>query len=132
MSGGSGRHKSKIKNQKSKITNHKSKITNHKSQIMVGTLKLFEILKTRFSDEDARFVVEEMEKIEAGVETKVDKEFEKKSLLFKDDIKSLKEYMDHVFATKVDVERGFKDNLKWTVGTIVASAAIIIALSKLL
>ena len=30
---------------------------------MVGTIKVFEILNTRFNDEEARFVVEEIEKI---------------------------------------------------------------------
>ncbi|MEI8203158.1 MAG: hypothetical protein WCH34_09120 [Bacteroidota bacterium] len=106
---------------------------------MLATIKLFEVLKTRFSDEDAKFVVEQIEKIEAGVEAKVDKEIERKSKLFKDDIRSLKEYMDHVFASKedmatlrIEMERGFKDNLKWTVGTIIACAAIIITLFKLL
>ncbi len=104
---------------------------------MVGTLKLFEILKTRFSDEDARFVVEEMEKIEAGVETKVDKEFEKKSLLFKDDIKSLKEYMDHVFATKEDLAKlevkiasSKADIIKWMFIFWIVQLASFIAIAK--
>ncbi len=102
---------------------------------MVGTIKLFEILKTRFSDEDARFVVEEMEKIETGVETKVEHVFDRKKdiLATKFDVVNLKEELKVDLASmRIEMERGFKDNLKWTVGTIIASAAIIVALTKLL
>ena len=99
---------------------------------MVGTIKLFEILKTRFSDEEARFVVEEIEKIEASVEAKVDKEFDKKSLLFKEDIKSLKEYMDHVFATKEDVVKVKAEIIKWMFIFWIGQLASFVAIAMLI
>jgi hypothetical protein len=58
---------------------------------MIATIELFEALKTRFGETEAKVIVKEIEKIETGVETKVVEIFEKKAQIFKDDIKSLRE-----------------------------------------
>ena len=39
---------------------------------------------------------------------------------------------EDILNLKIEMERGFRDNLKWTVGTVIASAGIIVAIIKLL
>jgi hypothetical protein len=77
---------------------------------------VFEI-KVKLGENEAQTVVE-------GIKQEVRNEFDsrKDTLSTKEDILNL----------KTEIERGFRDNLKWTVGTIIASAGIIVAIIKLL
>lgn len=64
--------------------------------MQVSEIQLYELLKAKIGTAEAEAFIQILEK-------KVDKKFEEKSQIFKDDIKSLKEYMDRVFATKEDL-----------------------------
>ena len=96
---------------------------------MVGTIKLFEILKTRFNDEEARFVVEEIEKIEATVEAKVEKAFDQKKdvLATKFDISNLKEEIEKV---RTEIASSRADMIKWMFIFWIGQLASFIAIAK--
>ena len=85
--------------------------------MIVSEIALYNVLKTKLGENEAQAVVE-------GIKQEVKNEFDNKKdiLATKEDILNL----------KIELERGFRDNLKWTVGTVVASAGIIIAMLKLL
>ena len=89
---------------------------------MLATIKLFEVLKTRFSDEDAKFVVEEIEKIEASVETKVEKIFDQKKdvLATKGDIAIVNE--------KIAIAKA--DMIKWMLIIWIGQLLTFIAIAK--
>ena len=95
---------------------------------MVGTIKLFEILKTRFNDEEARFVVEEIEKIEATVEAKVEKAFDQKKdvLATKADIANLRgELKADIASTKAEI-------IKWMFIFWIGQLASFVAIAMLI
>ena len=72
---------------------------------MMASIELFEALKTRFGEQEAKIIVKEIEKIETGIDSKIDKKFEeaKNSLATKEDLANL----------KVEMQKGFKDSIKW-------------------
>lgn len=72
---------------------------------MIGSIELFEALKTRFGEKEAKVIVQEIEKIETGIDSKIDKRFEesKNNLATKEDLTNL----------KVEMQKGFKDTIKW-------------------
>ncbi|MCX6292382.1 MAG: hypothetical protein NT126_11560 [Bacteroidetes bacterium] len=65
---------------------------------MINTLELFEALKTRFGDKEAKTIVKEIEKIESGISPIVEKELDRKKdvLATRDDIGLLKEDIVHL------------------------------------
>ena len=65
---------------------------------MVSTIKIFEVLKSHFGDAEAKFLIEEIEKIDSSIETKVEKAF---------DIKK------DIMATKTDVAESKNEIIKW-------------------
>ncbi len=83
--------------------------------MIVAELKLFELLKARIGEKEAEAFVEILEK-------KVDSKFDeaKNTLATKEDIMNL----------KIEMERGFKDQLKWIIILMFGFAFIIIALIK--
>ncbi len=85
--------------------------------MIVSEIKLFEMLKAKIGEKEAEAFVQILE-------TRVDKKFDdaKATLATKEDILNL----------RVDMERGFRENLKWTVATIIACAGLIVALIKFL
>jgi len=85
--------------------------------MVVSETNLYNVLKEKLGESEAQAVVQ-------GIKDEVKNEFENKKDTFysKEDILSL----------KTDMEKGFKDNLKWTVATIIATAGIIFSLIKLL
>ncbi len=95
---------------------------------MIATIDLFEALKTRFGEQEAKIIVREMEKIETSVETKVDKAFENKKdvLATKQDIKIL----------EVKIAENKADIIKWMValilGLFIALIGSMAALIKLI
>jgi hypothetical protein len=95
---------------------------------MIGTIELFEALKTRFGEEEAKVIVKEIEKIETGVEAKVDKAVELKTEVLKNDIKSLKEHIDLTFATKEDIANSKADMIKWMFIFWIGQVAVIAGL----
>ena len=100
---------------------------------MVGTIKLFEILKTRFNDEEARFVVEEIEKIEATVEAKVEKAFDQKkdTLATRGDISNLREDMANLRGElKADIASSKAEMIKWMFIFWIGQLASFIAIAK--
>jgi len=105
---------------------------------MVGSLELFDALKTRFGDAEARVIVKEIENIETNVQKKVETVFEDKKFAFasRNDIFEVKQEIAQlrleIASFKVEVERGFKDNLKWTVGILMACTGLIVTLVKIL
>lgn len=66
--------------------------------MIVSDIQLYELLKAKIGDKEADAFVQILEH-------RVDKQFEDKAQIFKDDIRSLKEYIDKVFATKEDLAR---------------------------
>ena len=72
---------------------------------MVAAIELFEALKTRFGENEAKVIVKEIEKIDTAVDAKINKKFDDAQALFKNDISSLKEYLDKIFATKEDLAK---------------------------
>ena len=95
---------------------------------MIATIDLFEALKTRFGEQEAKIIVREMEKIETSVETKVEKAFENKKdvLATKQDIKIL----------EVKIAENKADIIKWMValilGLFIALIGSMAALIKLI
>lgn len=55
---------------------------------MITSIELFEALKTRFGDEEAKTIVREMERIEKSIGSSVEKEFDRKkdALATKEDV----------------------------------------------
>jgi len=88
------------------------------------SLKIFEVLGKHFNNnEDARIVVTEIEQI---IETKIS---EKKDVLAtKEDIGLLRE---DFLKLQIDMEKRFNQLTIWIVGTFIALAGIIIAVTKL-
>jgi len=98
---------------------------------MGGSLELFDALKSRFGESEARVIVKEIENIETNVQKKVETIFaDKKDILAtKNDIFEIKQEISQL---RIEMERGFKDNLKWTVGIIMACTGLIVTLVKIL
>ncbi len=90
---------------------------------MIASIDLFEILKARLGEAEAKMLVKEIEKVENGVEPKIEKAFEvrKDILATKVDIANL----------EIKIERGFNNTTKWLIATIIASTGLIIALMKM-
>ena len=86
---------------------------------MTATFELFDAFKTRFGEQEARFIVKEIERIETSKDDKVEKEFERKKdiLSTKEDIAKLELKMSE---TKVDI-------IKWIVVLWIAQTAAIVA-----
>ena len=86
---------------------------------MVATIELFEALKTRFGEGEAKVIVKEIEKIESGVEAKIEKAFDRKK---------------DVLATKEDLANTKVEIIKWLIGVAIALAValggLIIAAAK--
>jgi hypothetical protein len=91
---------------------------------MVSTIKIFEVLKSHFGDAQAKFLVEEIEKIDSSIDTKVEKSFDlkKDSLASKNDIFAIKE---DILLLRVDMEKGFKETFKWMFIFWIGQAAVI-------
>jgi hypothetical protein len=104
---------------------------------MIQAVRLFEIFKIQFTDEQAKFIVEEVVKMEAEVEPKIEKIFDQRKdvLATKSDIANVKEEIANVrleIATvKIEMAVGFNRILVWIVGTMIAMTAIAITISKL-
>ena len=90
--------------------------------MIVSEIKLFELLKAKIGQQEAEAFV-------TLLETKVDKKFDeaKNSLATKNDMFALKSDIANL---EVRMEIGFKDNLKWTIATIIACAGLILAFVK--
>ena len=88
------------------------------------SLKIYEILGKHFNNaEDAKTVVTEIEQI---IETKI---IEKKDILAtKEDLVIVRE---DFLKLRVDIEKRFNQLTIWIVGTSIALAGIIIAVTKL-
>lgn len=89
------------------------------------TLEMYKILRKYFQDEDdARRVVEDLQFV-------IDKKFEEKKteLASKADITDLKLELKDL---KAELFNKLNDHFKWTIGTMIAVAGIIIAIIKLL
>ena len=72
------------------------------------------------------------------LETKVDRKFEEKTQVYKDDIRALSEHIDKVFATKEDlaklqthIESRFNDQLKWMIVMWISQLAAIAGMIKM-
>jgi len=83
--------------------------------MVVSEITLYNVLKSKLGELEAQTVVE-------GIKQEVRNEFEnrKDTLSTKEDILNL----------RIDMEKGFRDNLKWTVGTIIACTGILLAILK--
>ncbi len=78
----------------------------------MASIELFEALKTRFGEQEAKIIVKEIEKIETGIETKVEKAFDRKKdvLATKEDISLLKEDIADV---RTEMQTIKADIIKW-------------------
>ena len=87
---------------------------------MLASIDLFNALKTKFGEAEATVIVKEIEKIEASVEIKVEKAFERKKdvLATKEDIARLE---NKIIENKVDI-------LKRMVGCFIGIALAILGL----
>ena len=65
---------------------------------MIASIDIFEALKTKFGEAEAKIIVKELEKIDASVETRVDKKFEEAKT---------------TLATKEDVANSRAEIIKW-------------------
>lgn len=92
--------------------------------MVVSEITLYNVLKAKLGDNEAQTVVE-------GIKTEVKNQFdERKGLLAtKEDIFLVKQ---DIADLRLEVERGFKDNLKWTIATLLVVSGLIIAAIKLL
>ena len=94
------------------------------------SLDLFNIFKGKFSEQEARFIVQEFERVETVAAAKVDKEVQKEFdrrtnvLATKSDIADVRQEISKL---ETRMEQGFRENLKWTVATILACSALIVA-----
>jgi hypothetical protein len=85
--------------------------------MVVSEANLYNVLKDKLGENEAQAVVE-------GIKQEVRNEFENKKygLSTKEDMLNL----------KMEIEKGFRDYIKWTVGAIIASAGIILSIIKLM
>ena len=83
--------------------------------MIVAELKLFELLKAKIGEKEAEAFVQILE---SRVDTKFDDA--KNTLATKEDIMNL----------RIEMERGFKDQLKWIIILMFGFASLIIALIK--
>jgi hypothetical protein len=83
--------------------------------MIVSEITLYNVLKSKLGEQEAQTVVE-------GIKQEVRNEFDSKK-----DILATKE---GVLNLKIDMERGFRDNLKWTVATIIACTGILLTAMK--
>jgi len=90
---------------------------------MIATIKLFEALKTKFGEAEAKVIVEEIEKIETNVELKVEKAFADKK-----DILATKEDLAKLEAR---INNKFNDLLKWMIIMWITQLGAIMAIIKL-
>ena len=98
---------------------------------MLASIELFEALKTRFGEQEAKIIVKEIEKIETSVEARVEKEFDKKkdTLATKEDFWLLKKDLNNL---ELRLANKLNDHFKWTMATIIAVGGLIVAVIKLL
>ncbi len=80
-----------------------------------SSIELYDILKIKLGEKEAKTLVD-------IIEQKADKQ----EIVFKEDMASLKEYMEKVFATKVDLERMRADLIKWMFIFLVGQSGVII------
>lgn len=92
--------------------------------MVISEITLFNTLKAKLGEQEAQTIVE-------GIKQTVKEEFDNKKdiLATKQDIHEIKVEIEKLWE---DLERGLRTNLQWIVGTIIASAGIIITLIKLL
>ena len=85
--------------------------------MVVSEITLYDVLRSKLGEVEAQAVVE-------GIKYEVKNQFEDKKevLATKQDISEL----------RIEMERSFKDNLKWTIATMLVVAGLIIAAIKLL
>ncbi len=100
---------------------------------MIASIELFEALKTRFGEQEAKIIVKEIEKIETGIETKVEKAFDRKKdvLATKEDISLLKEdlaKLEGKLETKIAETKA--DIIKWMFIFWIGQLASFIAIAK--
>lgn len=95
--------------------------------MQVNAIELYDLLKVKIGETEAKSLVTF---IETASETRVEKKFEEKEKIFKDDIRSLKEYMDKVFATKEDLSNVKADMIKWMFIFWIGQLAAILAIIK--
>ena len=86
------------------------------------TFQLLDIFKGKFGEQDAKFIVREFERIETSVAVKVDKKFEES----RDVLATKKDLAD----LRADMEKGFKDNMKWMFIFWIGQLASFIAIAK--
>ena len=100
--------------------------------MQIAAIDLYELLKAKIGEKEAKALVafvetETNEKALQAVKPIID---ENKNG-FKNDINSLKEYMNKVFATKEDLANTRADLIKWMFIFIVGQTGIIITVLKL-
>lgn len=85
--------------------------------MVISEITLYNVLKNKLGETEAQTVVE-------GIKQEVKNQFDEKKdiLATKQDISDL----------RLEIERGFKDNLKWIVATMLVVAGLIIAAIKIL
>lgn len=72
--------------------------------MVVSEITLYNVLKSRYGDQDAQTIVE-------GIKQTVKEEVDSKK-----DVLATKE---DIYKLQLDMERNFRDNLKWNIGLIV-------------
>lgn len=87
----------------------------------VSEIHLYELLKAKIGEREAEAFVEILEQ-------KVNIKFEEKSKIFKEDITSLKEYIDKIFATKEDLANIKAEIIKWMFIFWIGQIGVIIAI----
>lgn len=87
---------------------------------MIASIDLFEALKSKFGEQEARVIVKEIEKIEEGVDKRVDKKFE--------------EAKQHL-STKEDLANTKAEIIKWMfvfwAGTVISMIGVLFAFIKM-
>ena len=81
---------------------------------MIATIDLFEALKTRFGEPEAKIIVREIEKIETSVETKIEKVFDSKKEILATKIDF------QVLEIKIEKVNGQLLVIKWMLGVVLA------------
>ena len=97
--------------------------------MLSSEIEYYDILRAKIGDREAQAFLSLLEK---RIETKFEEKKDELLTIKDKDALITKEFALTVFATKADLERGFKENLKWTVATLIAVAGFIIAAHKLL
>ena len=87
---------------------------------MTASIELFEIFKTKFSEQEAKFIVKEIEKIETVVTAKIEQELDRKQnvLAPKEDITLL----------KAEIAKSKVDTIKWVFAFFVTLMLAIVGL----